>query len=168
MYYYFRTGSMTLNLANEGASQGESGEGDTVRNVELAFTGEGADTVTGNAAVNRILTSGGDDTIDVSGDPGNVDLVECGAGLDTVTFDADDRVEFQPSSCGAAVRPPVGHSAVRTATGDADRASARAADRRRRSYQRGADRLGRSGAGPGQHGAAAVRDDRAAQEDRLP
>ena len=93
VYYYFRNGSITLNLANEGASQGESGEGDTVRKFEQAWTGEGADTVTGNAAVNRIITLGGDDTIDVSGDPGNVDLVYCGLGRDTVTLDAGDFVD---------------------------------------------------------------------------
>lgn len=94
VYYYVRTGSMTLNLADAGASQGESGEGDTVRNFERALTGEGADTVTGNAAVNTLFTGGGDDTIDVSGDPGNVDVVSCGAGVDTVSFDASDFLNF--------------------------------------------------------------------------
>jgi hypothetical protein len=100
VYYYFRTASLTLNLANEGASQGESGEGDIVRNAEGAWTGEGADTVAGNATVNKVVTEGGDDTIDVSGDPGNVDVVHCGAGLDTVTFDATDSIFYGSFTCG--------------------------------------------------------------------
>jgi Ca2+-binding RTX toxin-like protein len=60
--YRGRTGDLTLNLANGAASQGESGEGDIVRNVEHADTGEGDDTVTGNAAANIINTYGGNDT----------------------------------------------------------------------------------------------------------
>jgi hypothetical protein len=111
VYYYFRNGSITLNLANEGASQGESGEADTVRKFEQAWTGEGADTVTGNAAVNRILTEGGNDTINVSGDPGNVDLVYCGAGLDKVIADDGDYVDYTTAypSCDlpAPPQPPV-------------------------------------------------------------
>jgi hypothetical protein len=99
LYYYFRTGDITLNLANGRASQGESGEGDTVRNFERAWTGEGSDTVTGNAAPNLVITEGGDDTIDVSGDPGNVDVVYCGAGLDTAVFDAGDWID-PTDSCG--------------------------------------------------------------------
>jgi hypothetical protein len=101
VYYYFRVRGITLNLSNGGASQGESGEGDTVRKFEQAWTGEGADTVTGNAAVNRVLTEGGDDTIDVYGDPGNVDVVYCGAGLDTVIFDdGDDWIDLTNFTCG--------------------------------------------------------------------
>ena len=50
--------------------------------------------MTGNAAANRLFTAGGDDTIDVSGDPGNVDEVVCGAGVDTVTSDASDFLNF--------------------------------------------------------------------------
>ena len=59
--YRQRTGDLTLNLANGAASQGESGEGDIVRNVEHADTGEGDDFVTGNAAANIINTYGGND-----------------------------------------------------------------------------------------------------------
>ena len=95
VYYYARTGSMTLDLADAGASQGESGENDTVRDFERAWTGDGADTVTGNAAVNTLYTGTGDDVIDVSGDPGNADLVYCGWGFDTVSLDPDDWAGFE-------------------------------------------------------------------------
>ena len=110
VYYYVRTGSMTLDLADAGASQGESGEGDTVRDFERALTGDGADTVRGNAAVNTLYTGKGDDTIDVSGDPGNVDVVYCSLGFDRVSVDASDVANFEggcePSPPVAPPRPP--------------------------------------------------------------
>jgi hypothetical protein len=54
-----RTADLTLNLLDATASQGESDEGDTVRNIESAITGEGDDTVTGNSAANELNTNGG-------------------------------------------------------------------------------------------------------------
>ena len=96
IWYQVRTGNVTVNLTNPAASQGESGEGDTVRHVESVTTGAGNDKVTGNAAFNRILMdrhpqSGfGNDTVDASGDFGNRDEVGCDQGTDTATLDADD------------------------------------------------------------------------------
>lgn len=75
------TAGVTLNLGFQGTpgpgdpSQGEPGEGNTVVGVENAVTGSGADTVTGNAAVNEISTGDGDDSVDVSGDGANADSV---------------------------------------------------------------------------------------------
>ena len=96
-YFYGRTASVTLNLANPAASQGESGEGDIVRNVESATTGTGDDRVTGNAARNYFDTTGGNDNLDVSGDYGGIrswDLVQCGGGSeDAATLDADDQLD---------------------------------------------------------------------------
>ena len=85
-----RTADLTPNLLDATASQGESDEGDTVRNTESAITGEGDDTVTGNSAANELNTNGGDDTLHVSGDPGSADQVLCAEGSDTVFADADD------------------------------------------------------------------------------
>jgi hypothetical protein len=87
---YGRTGDVTLDLADGAASQGESGEGDIVRNVEHANTGHGDDTVTGNAAGNIINTGGGNDTVNVFDDPPRGDLVACGSGTDTATGDPFD------------------------------------------------------------------------------
>jgi hypothetical protein len=48
--------------------------------------------VTGNAAANDFITNGGDDTVNVSGDPGSADEALCAAGSDTVFADADDKL----------------------------------------------------------------------------
>ena len=116
VYYNVRTAGLIVNLANEFASQGESGEGDNLRNVERAYTGDGADTVTGNAGVNEFVTQGGDDTIDVSGDPGYVDEVFCGAGANSVTIDSGDYIDLD---CVPRPTPPIGPPLPPPATGPA-------------------------------------------------
>ena len=58
--------------------------------VELLYSGSGIDTITGDGEYNNVHTGDDNDTIDVSGDPGTGDFVDCGNGTDTVTKDADD------------------------------------------------------------------------------
>ena len=86
---YFRGAGVVVNLTQE-AGNGQPGEDDSLRNFESVLTGDGADQVTGSAAANEIFTAGGGDSVNVSGDPGSADSVDCGTEADTVTTDADD------------------------------------------------------------------------------
>jgi hypothetical protein len=87
--YDRRTTAVVVSLTQE-AGNGQTGENDTLRNLEGTFTGTGADTLTGNARTNGMFAGGGNDTINVAGDAGRADTAGCGAGADTVTKDADD------------------------------------------------------------------------------
>lgn len=86
---YFRGAGVVVNLTQE-AGNGQPGENDRLRNFESVLTGDGADQVTGSPATNEISTAGGGDSVNVSGDPGRADAVDCGTEADTVTTDADD------------------------------------------------------------------------------
>ena len=65
------------------------------------FGGGGVDHVTGNSAANLLDGGAGDDVI--AGRDGEVDLVDCGDGADTVTAEAADVL----SSCETAQLPPL-------------------------------------------------------------
>ncbi len=115
--YDQRTRSVTVNLSDGGADDGEAGERDELRELESARTGSGndtlkvnaastsgvflhsgggGDTITGtNAADTIVALGGGRDTIDAR-DGADVittrddqdDRVACGAGIDTITADS--------------------------------------------------------------------------------
>lgn len=87
--YDRRTNAVVVNLGQE-TGNGQAGENDKLRNLEGTFTGDGADTLTGNARKNGMFAGGGNDTINVAGDAGSADTAACQAGSDTVTKDADD------------------------------------------------------------------------------
>lgn len=88
--YILRDADLMVDLSATTATQGEAGEGDTIRGIEDLDTGDGNDTVTGNSASNYITVGRGNDTINVAGDPGSADFVECFQGTDNLTKDADD------------------------------------------------------------------------------
>jgi hypothetical protein len=85
---YSRAAGVIVNLAQ--GTGGQPGENDRLRNFESVATGDGADQVTGSPATNQIFTAGGGDSVNVSGDPGRADSVDCGTEADTVTTDSDD------------------------------------------------------------------------------
>lgn len=86
----------------DGASTAE------LTNIQNVTTGDGADTVTGNAQANIIATGAGDDVID---DQGGNDLVDAGAGNDTMMassgndlIDGGDGIDtFDASSSSASI-----------------------------------------------------------------
>lgn len=76
------------------ADDGFSGERDNAgTDVENVSTGPGADLITGNAAVNGILTGAGNDIVDTRDQV--ADSVICGAGFDTVRADGLDQVDVE-------------------------------------------------------------------------
>jgi hypothetical protein len=85
---YSRAGGVIVNLTQ--GTGGQPGENDSLRNFESVATGDGADQVTGSVATNEIFTADGDDSVNVSADPGSADSVRCGAGADALTKDVDD------------------------------------------------------------------------------
>jgi hypothetical protein len=98
---YFRGAGVVVNLTQE-AGNGQPGENDRLRNFESVLTGDGADQVTGSSATNEISTEGGGDSVNVSGDPGGADSVDCGSEADTVITDADDvHLECEVAGSGA-------------------------------------------------------------------
>lgn len=54
--------------------------------------GAGNDTFTGTPVKDCVKLGVGNDTANVAGDPGSVDVVNCGDGTDSVTADADDKI----------------------------------------------------------------------------
>ena len=54
---------MTVSLNRTDASQGEQGEGDTIRDVEDIVSGSGNDLLIGNAEANTIDGGAGDDGV---------------------------------------------------------------------------------------------------------
>jgi Ca2+-binding RTX toxin-like protein len=97
--YSDRNGSVTADLRGTTASpttaNGESGENDSIANVENVTTGSGADNITGNEGPNMIDDGGGaGDTIHALGGNDNlftldnaVDTADCGDGSDTIEAD---------------------------------------------------------------------------------
>lgn len=99
--YYDRTAPVTVDLSGGGdgsvatTSNGQSGEHDSIKNIENVNGGTGADTITGNSAGNtvydgsgagdNISTLGGDDEIDAR--DGAVDTANCGDGNDRAYVD---------------------------------------------------------------------------------
>jgi hypothetical protein len=115
---YSRGAGVIVNLAQ--GTGGRPGENDSLRNFESVSTGDGADQVTGSAATNRIFTAGGGDSVNVSGDPGSADSVDCGTEADTVTTDADDvqgGCEVATNGAGGGGGGPGGGDAGDGATG---------------------------------------------------
>lgn len=88
--YETRTAGVSIDLRAITAVQGEAGEADAIRHVEDVDTGSGSDAVTGNGARNEILVGAGNDLVNVAGDPGSADFVDCQTGVDAVTADGDD------------------------------------------------------------------------------
>ena len=104
--YGDRTTAVAVTLddaANDGSSEADNVHAD----VEQIFGGSAADHLTGSGEGNLIDGAGGNDTIDpkkgddrVYGGDGNdtittidgdIDIIDCGAGNDTITADATDR-----------------------------------------------------------------------------
>lgn len=115
--YDNRTRTVTVNLSDGGADDGEAGEGDELRQIEDARTGSGndtlkvnpasttgvsfqaglgTDTITGTDAADSISAfGGGRDTIDARGGDDRLgtrdseaDSLACGQGTDTVSSDS--------------------------------------------------------------------------------
>lgn len=81
--------TLTLNTSTATTGNGESGENDSIVNVENLICGGGADTVTGDSAANLIEGGAGDDTIDAaSGD----DIIEPGTGTNAITCGAGNDI----------------------------------------------------------------------------
>ena len=98
--YYDRSAPLTLDLSGSDTltpttTNGQSGENDSLINVENVNAGGGADAITGNSGPNivydwggagdTINTLGGDDTIDMRDDA--VDTANCGDGSDRIFAD---------------------------------------------------------------------------------
>ncbi len=89
---------LTINFATGEAFETDAGQFSLSPNtvslapgaIEILYSGSGNDTITGDGGYNNVHTGNGNDTIDVSGDAGVGDFLDCGAGIDTVTKDADD------------------------------------------------------------------------------
>jgi hypothetical protein len=106
--YGNRAAAVVVDLSRTIAGgQGQTGENDTIRRVENAFTGSAGDIVRGNSAVNAILTFGGNDLVDLRGDGSNADRVDCGDGASDVGVGdaADQRVACELPA-GATTTPP--------------------------------------------------------------
>ncbi len=107
--YFNRTAAVSVTLNGGAGDDGQAGEGDMIAaDIEGAFGGLGADTLTGNAAdgflsgfegndelsdgggADRLDAGAGDDTIDSV--DGAVDVDVCGAGMDKVNSDPVDTV----------------------------------------------------------------------------
>ena len=81
VFYGYRTAAVTLAMGF--GAQGEVGEGDVIGNdVERAYGGSGADTITGNGLDNYLVGGAGADAID--GGSGS-DSVLGGVGTDSIT-----------------------------------------------------------------------------------
>ena len=98
------------------ANDGLPGENDNLVAVESVFTGEGADTLTGNDAANELDGSSGNDTIrgfggsdSIEGNDGDdllvggpaADEVFCEDGIDTAVVDAEDLFGLDCERTGA-------------------------------------------------------------------
>jgi hypothetical protein len=115
---YSRGAGVIVNLAQ--GTGGQPGENDSLRNFESVATGDGADQVTGSPATNQIFTAGGGDSVNVSGDPGSADSVDCGTEADTVATDGDDvqgGCEVATNGAGGGGGGPGGGDAGGGATG---------------------------------------------------
>jgi myo-inositol-hexaphosphate 3-phosphohydrolase len=114
------TGLASVTITLDGlANDGAVGEGDNVgTDVERVTTGNGNDSITGNAAANLLKAAGGADVLNgglgkdtLEGGGGNdqlgardgvADTVRCGAGVDTVTADTVDSVSSECESVSRA------------------------------------------------------------------
>lgn len=88
-----------------GSGGASDGAGDTVgADIEGVFGGDGADTLTGNAAPNLLDGAAGNDRIEARDDV--ADLVLCGADTDTAIVDGHDSVENCESTERTFATPP--------------------------------------------------------------
>jgi Ca2+-binding RTX toxin-like protein len=93
--YSGRTNSIVVTLNNT-ADDGENGEGDDVRNVEIILSGSGDDTISAAGAAVGVSISGGDGNDCLVGGAGNdtlngglgADTMDGGAGFNTVDYSA--------------------------------------------------------------------------------
>jgi hypothetical protein len=82
--------------------------------VEDLLGGVGNDRLAGNAGTNSLFGMGGDDVLDVAGDGGLADNVNCGAGtdtavadgLDSVAADCEARQDRSAAAAPPALQPP--------------------------------------------------------------
>lgn len=101
--YEGRSEDLTLSL-DETANDGAATELDVLTTIESLTGGDGADTISGDAAVNTLL--GGDGVDAITSRDSVADTVNCGPGTpDTVTGDLNDTIDVP--SCETIDRGPV-------------------------------------------------------------
>ena len=98
VHYQTRTAALTITADAGGANDGESGEGDEIRNIEEFWLGAGNDTVTGDGSDEEILGNGGADHLfgnggvdRLWGGPGQ-DELDGGPGNDILAGEGDNDV----------------------------------------------------------------------------
>jgi Ca2+-binding RTX toxin-like protein len=99
--YEGRRGGVTLDLANTAAVAGTRGEHDSVRGVEDALGGAGADRLLGSRRTNQLDGTGGDDRIVGRG---GADFIEGGTGRNVIVAGpGEDLINsfYRPSDFGA-------------------------------------------------------------------
>jgi Ca2+-binding RTX toxin-like protein len=108
LLYYERTTPVTVDLAKTDG-QGAAGENDQALGFEDVTAGSANDVLSGSPGHNELYGSGGDDVLNVSGDPRSHDLADCGPGdHDTATADDDDTTSgCEPPAPPITTTPPV-------------------------------------------------------------
>ena len=86
--YATRTAGVTVDLGVTTATQGQSGEGDTISGVENVVGTDQGDDLTGSGVSNTISAGGGEDTVDTADTVS--DTVDCGTAADSLTRDTAD------------------------------------------------------------------------------
>ena len=108
LLYDERTTPVTVDLSKTDG-QGAAGENDQALEFEDASGGSANDVLSGSPSRNELYGAGGDDVLNLSGDPGSHDLADCGAGdHDTASVDDDDTTSgCEPAAAPVSTTPPV-------------------------------------------------------------